>query len=138
MILGNVIRIMNADEVLINLGNRDKVKEGMEFVIYKMDKQKLIIDPKSKEKLGPLETIKGKIVVTRVQEKFSRAKSLPLDTKFAQAANAFAAKTRPNIPTPNGKINVDPASFVPLDEDFIVAIGDPIRVYEKPDPCKKK
>lgn len=137
MIYGNVIRIMSAEEVLINVGTRDNVKEGMEFVIYKVDKQTPIIDPQTKEKLGFLETIKGRIVVTNAQEKFSRAKSVPPASNFSKDANRFATQTRPNIPTPVGNLNIDVQKVQKLNENLTVEVGDPIRVFKKPDPCKK-
>ena len=74
MVEGRVARILSKTELVLNVGEEQSVKEGMEFVVYEVGEQ--VIDPESEEELGPLETVKGRVKVWHVMPRTSRARSL--------------------------------------------------------------
>lgn len=125
MIKGNVARIISQEEVVLNIGKNDGVKEGMEFVIYENSDR--IIDPETGEDLGPLEIIKGRVKTFHVQEKISRAKTITY--QISQTANALqtiqGALSRPI--TRQEKLKVRDEDKRPLENvNTVVSVGDKV------------
>jgi hypothetical protein len=72
-IKGNVAKIIDEYTVILNIGFKSKVEEGMRFIIYSEGEE--IIDPVSGKNLGKFENIKAKVKVVSVAENYSTAKS---------------------------------------------------------------
>lgn len=70
VIEGCVARILDEYRIVITVGCRDEVKNGMVFVIISPSEDE-IRDPASNEVLGKLENIKEYICVVHVQDRFS-------------------------------------------------------------------
>ena len=87
MIRGKVLQILSDEEVVLSVGMQHGVKEGMIFIIYSNGHR--IIDPHTTENLGPLETVKGKVMVTTLQPRFSRATTQVVFGSVPEAAEDF-------------------------------------------------
>ncbi len=125
---GKIIRILNHEEVLLNVGTKDGVKEGMNFVIISIGEQ--VIDPATREKLGAIETIKGKITITLTQERFSRARTLITEHSVPVSAAGFWERTKPKMektPEQRSKLKINEQQVIPLNEDLTVKLGDFVR-----------
>jgi len=72
-IKGNVAKIIDEYTVILNIGFKSKVEEGMRFIIYSEGEE--IIDPISGKNLGKFENVKAKVKVISVAENYSIAKS---------------------------------------------------------------
>jgi hypothetical protein len=72
-IIGRIAKALSKSVVVINRGRKDGVHEGMEFDIYEEGDE--VIDPDTKESLGKLEIVKGRVSVESVQESLSIAKA---------------------------------------------------------------
>ena len=73
IISAKIAEIINKTKIAINKGYKDGVKKGMEFIIY--NEGAPIYDPSTKEQLGKVEIVKGRVVVSHVQEKISIAET---------------------------------------------------------------
>jgi hypothetical protein len=128
MISGKIARILSDSEIVLNIGSQDGVEVGMEFVIYSEDDH--IIDPVTGEDLGALETVKGRVKVTHVMEKLSRAETLtyrvesPLSSLASYKSPLFYTETRKR------KLQVKQEQVVPAKDDLVVKIGDAVRSLE--------
>ena len=67
---GYVARLITDDELVINLGSRDGVKEDMIFSILD-EATENITDPKTGEDLGSIERVKAQVKITAVSERLS-------------------------------------------------------------------
>ena len=70
---GKVIETLSGSVLVLNLGTKHGVTEGMEFGIYDFGEE--IIDPGTGEYLGRLEIHKGNVTVSHVQEKMCTARA---------------------------------------------------------------
>jgi len=73
---GLVARLVTDDELVINRGSRDGVKEGMYFNVLDETTDN-IRDPQTGEDLGSIERIKVQVRVTSVSERISLAEVYP-------------------------------------------------------------
>lgn len=121
MILGKVVRILSAEEVILNIGSKDDVKIGMQFVIYEVSEH--ITDPETGEDLGALETIKGRVKVTHLMEKMSRAQTIIEEQPTSNPVFDFVSvRTRP-VKT---YLSVKEGQIKPIREDHTVKEGDKV------------
>jgi hypothetical protein len=74
MIKTTVARIFSPHHVALAAGTEQGVKEGMIFVIYALGET--ITDPETRESLGQLEIVKGRVRVFFIQEKLCQAETL--------------------------------------------------------------
>lgn len=91
---GKVADIVSKFEIVINLGRKDGVEEGMRFRIFG---KKVIIDPDSNERLGTYHYPKMEVIVDRVEEAYSVA-GTPVSPAFEVTydfENLFKGVTRP-------------------------------------------
>ena len=80
---GKVVSVSpDSFSVVINKGDRDGVKKGMRFLIYKLGEE--LFDPDTCESLGRLEVICGEGRVTHVQEKMSTIMSSEIEVKHCK------------------------------------------------------
>jgi hypothetical protein len=73
MIKTQVARIFSPRHVALAAGAKDGVKEDMVFIIYSLGDP--IMDPSTKESLGNLEIVKGRVRVFFVQDKICQAQT---------------------------------------------------------------
>lgn len=69
----NVIKIIDDDTLVINIGSDDGVTMSNEFLVYSLDEE--LFDPDTNESLGRLELVKGKGIPQHIQEKITTIKS---------------------------------------------------------------
>ena len=75
---GKIAKIIDDRTIILNVGARDGTKEGMIFVIY--DPGDEVTDPDTGVSLGKWEMVKGRVVVSHVQERISTATPPPKPT----------------------------------------------------------
>jgi hypothetical protein len=80
---GKVIKTSDDGTVFINAGARDGIQSGMIFMAFR--KGEALIDPDTGLNLGSDDEFLGRIRITDVQEKFSRATAL--DDKLPSAGD---------------------------------------------------
>lgn len=66
IITGKVVKILNADTIVINKGAADGVTTGNRFLIYHLGDE--LFDPDTKDSLGTLEIVCGEGKPTHIQE----------------------------------------------------------------------
>lgn len=84
MIQTKVARILSPKQVVLASGTNDGVSEGMQFIIFQLSDE--ILDPETKESLGRLEIVKGRVAVTHVQERISIATTPSRTIKKTESA----------------------------------------------------
>lgn len=145
LIHGKVARVLNSQEIAINIGTANGVTMGMLFdVLFLQSGQ--IRDPDTKEVLGSVKRTKVRVRVTEVQKKLAVASTYrfrqvnvggPLDIgPFAQSLmpskwitkyETFKKSERETV-----KEDID-------EEDSFVKVGDPVvQVIEEIDMATKK
>jgi len=87
-----VVKVIDQTRVIINRGSFDEVGVNDRFLIYQHGEE--IYDPDTNESLGRIEIVKGRGVVTHVQERMATIESYlhekpsvlssPLPDKFAR------------------------------------------------------
>ncbi|MDX9753957.1 MAG: FlgT C-terminal domain-containing protein [bacterium] len=130
---GKIIRILDDQRLLINLGLDHGVKQGQHFFIY--DPGEEITDPETGVSLGTLELVKAEVEVVHVQEKISFVMPLP---KASEASKTVLSATLQQI-TPSGKPGMDstrerflvnPAQISSGMRTTPISIGDAVRSAE--------
>lgn len=74
LINGKVAAIIDDTTLIINVGQKQGVEEGMGFVVYSEHQE--IVDPDSGATLGKWEIVKAQLSVSHVQEYMSTVRSL--------------------------------------------------------------
>lgn len=96
---GRVIKILDNERVIVNLGLNSGIKRNMKFYIFEYGEE--IEDPISKKKLGRIEHIKHRVRVDHVQDNFcvmiSDEKEVVISPWFTLMAdmNAKRFQTKP-------------------------------------------
>jgi len=75
--VAKVAHVLDEYKVVINRGSDQGVKIGDTYLVYTIGPD--IIDPETKESLGPLEIVRGRTVVRHVQEKLSTLETTEVD-----------------------------------------------------------
>ena len=129
MIMGKVARILSDEEVVLNVGSVDGVKEDMELVIYSEGDH--IFDPETGDDLGAKEIVKGRVKVYHVQDRMARARTLmyqvrrpsPIEQVVRYGALGSSVETR------RRKLQVSKEQALPLAEDLAVKVGDKVHSF---------
>ena len=148
---GKVARILNAREIVINIGRNEGVEIGMYFNVLD-PKGENIKDPDTHEILGSLERPKVKVRITSVQDRLSVASTFRKTevnvggrggSDSAIAASAFALGGLAELLTPPKVIVKYETLKAPehvveaLDErDSYVKTGDPVVQIIEPPACE--
>lgn len=129
---GNVARIMDEYTVILNIGFKSKVEEGMRFIIY--TERDEIFDPISGAALGKFENVKAKVKVINVAENYSVARSDEYEytggIASATAANIAATLAGYRQIEINKKLPLDEEtkrSIVQFEKDAVIHEGDLVR-----------
>lgn len=117
MIYTTVAKILSPTQVVLSSGSEDGVKPGMEFVIYDLSDN--IIDPETKEDLGQIELVKGRVIAEHVQDKITVAW-----TKARQVERRIPVVFR-TTETVQDQLKIDGAT--PIQTDRVVRVGDRVR-----------
>ncbi len=118
MIETKIAQIIDATRVVLAAGEEQGVREGMEFVIYELGPE--IFDPETKESLGRLELMKGRVIVSHAQEKLSTART----PSFSRLR--FPLGLRDLEVLDREKLNVETRAME-YDERLTVRVGDRAR-----------
>lgn len=121
MIMGKVARILGDEEVVLNVGSEDGVEEDMEFVIFSESDH--IWDPETRDDLGAIETVKGRVEVYHVMEKMSRARTSTYQVRRPSVYEQLLSR----LETRRRKLQVREDQVSPLAEDLAVRVGDKVR-----------
>lgn len=136
-IKGMVAAIKDEFTVILNIGSKDKVEEGMKFIIYSEGEE--IIDPESGESLGNFENVKAKVKVISVAENYSTAKSDeyesitidPLEISTGIFSSLASLRTTfPYSKEVNKKLPLAEeakSSFLKCDSDSLIRVKDRVR-----------
>lgn len=91
-----VLEIITGTKIVLNCGKNKNIKLSDKFEVYGLTKS--LIDPDTKEDLGPAEIIRGKGIVTHIQDKLCTIESYIRDDE----AKRVIKKTKPlvNVWTP--------------------------------------
>lgn len=68
-----VSKVLDSYTLVINRGMVDGLRKGQKFLVYSIQDE--VIDPETGESLGHLEVVRGRGVITHVQEKMATLKS---------------------------------------------------------------
>lgn len=128
-IKGIVAAIKDEYTVILNIGSKDKVEEGMKFIIYSEGEE--IIDPESGESLGKFENVKAKVKVISVSENYSTAKS----DEYAYINSSIASSLSLVLSSYNQKeitkqlplSDEAKSSFIKYDSDSLIRVKDRVR-----------
>lgn len=131
MITGQVARILNTRELVINRGTTHGVERGMRFAVLD-PKAEDIVDPETGEVLGTLSRPKVRVAVVQVEERMSvartyeRTRARPGMSTFALVGVARAIEGEPSRPITLRTNEED--VWQELDEDSsYVKTGDPVQ-----------
>lgn len=133
---GQVAQILNARELVINRGEVHGVEVGMRFAVLN-SRGALIIDPETKEEIGPVELPKVLVKVVRVQTRLAvartfRSTKIPGGSIYT-AASPFDSLMRPpkvipeTLKTDESRLQDEldeSESYVKIGDSVVQAIGD--------------
>ncbi len=126
---GKVASVESDEVVILNIGSREDVKDGMQFVIF--SEGSVIKDPDTGEDLGELEIVKGRVEVEHVMPRMSRARVVwgPVQVRHRSFWDSILMAQA--IPRISYKLKVEKGAEVgtPRVPDEIVRVGDPVRQY---------
>ena len=129
-ITGKVAKIVDETTVVITVGAKDGVKDGMRFVIVTEGGE--VKDPDTGESLGNWEVVKGRLVAAHVQEKMTVCVAeLPKSEEGSGTRTLSAAMIEVSMPGRlTGKLNVLPGEASGSPEVGPVRVGDRVRSVE--------
>lgn len=136
-----VAKIMSKEQLVINGGTENGVKEGTEFEIYAEGMP--IFDPDTNESLGKLEYIKAKVIVIHVFPKMclcenSEQKFTSMAAAMKELSQEFYSANSPVYEPAELNVNTMDISG---GFDFFnrkITVGDKARIVPKPDQSLEK
>lgn len=131
-IRGKVAKILNTQEIVINVGSENEVALGMRFIVMNPDAPE-IEDPDTGELLGSVERPKALIKIVEVQDRLAVASpysALEAATE-EQWAESMASLSEALMPTKwwvkRQSFNVEDQTWEGLNpQDRFVKVGDPV------------
>jgi len=126
---GKVASIESDEVVILNIGSREGVKDGMQFVVF--GESSHVKDPDTGEDLGELEVVKGRVEVEHVMPKMSRARVVRGPVQIRERSFWDSLLMLQATPRISYKLKVEKGAEVsaPRVPDEIVRVGDPVRQY---------
>lgn len=124
---GKVVSVLSPNEVVVNLGRVDGVRDDAQFLVFVLGEE--LTDPDTQESLGPLERVRGKGAAKHVQPHMTTVRS-------TERRRVRVDRVRPYAPT---RIDRMLSSF-PRDSEVVteeveeaapfedVKVGDLVRV----------
>ncbi len=134
---GKIARILDEYNVVINVGRRQGVYEGMPFVVFAMSDDE-VKDPDTDKGLGRLETVKGYVTAAHVQDGLSICTIKPLwkaetgaEAKSQTLSGAMMAESLGYRSGGEHRLNVNPSQVSGLARGGPISIGDGVRSIGK-------
>lgn len=134
-IWGKIVRILDEQRILVNVGFEQGVEPGDRFHILELGDE--IQDPESNEPLGQLQLVKAEVAAVHVQEKLTLMMPLSeqqirpdsvLSATLASTASISKTPIEPN----RGRLNVKPNQIHGREMISAIGTGDAVRsVYAK-------
>lgn len=129
-IRGQVARVLNARELVINRGSSHGVRKGMKFDVLD-PKAEDIPDPETGEILGSINRPKVRVEVARVEEKLALARTFQKWEVNVGGSSSIAGLSRifapPKYVTRYETLKTDESTWEDLDEsESYVKSGDPV------------
>jgi hypothetical protein len=90
-----VAKVLDEFKVVLNAGEEDGVKAGMVFVIFAIGEK--VIDPDSKDILGRLEVVKGRVRIEHVQANMCIGHSSDTYERPRQLTGVLALQAGPEL-----------------------------------------
>lgn len=90
-----VAKVLDEFKVVLNAGEEDGVKAGMVFVIFAIGEK--VIDPDSKDILGRLELVKGRVRIEHVQANMCIGHSSDTYERPRQLTGVLALQAGPEL-----------------------------------------
>jgi hypothetical protein len=135
-IRGQVAKVLNARELVINRGEKDGVTVGMKFSVLD-PKAENISDPETGEVLGSIDRPKVNVEIATTSDRLSiartyKTKTINVGGRGVLAANLGSALTPPKWVTQRETLKTDETTWEDLDEaESYVRRGDPVtQVFE--------
>ncbi len=114
---GSIVKIIDKNHVILDLGSENGVKSGMQFVVFEYIQD--IIHPTTKKNLGKYDVIKGKIIIKSVRDKLSIGEVV-LNSQYCYNFD-------------ENKINSNQISQTTEDSEFLlIDIGDLVKLIPNP------
>jgi len=133
MIKGKVARILNEFQLVLNVGGKQGVKQGMAFIVYEEGDE--IKDPDSGESLGKMEIVKGEMVASHVQDALCVVQSK--EAQQAEKPTVLSAKLAEVTPYSKSKLEKDHQKLFVRQSDVSglgaagpIVVGDLARTVE--------
>ncbi|MBN1348628.1 hypothetical protein JXJ21_04400 [candidate division KSB1 bacterium] len=127
--VGKIAQILDESKFVINLGLKNKIQTGQEFIIYQEGDE--IFDPDSKESLGKLEIPKGRLVVEHVQERISIAITKTIEQKSEhKTLSELMVDASVPVREEREKLNINRTDMQPQAKISPVKVGDWVRLAE--------
>jgi hypothetical protein len=130
MITGQVARILNARELVINRGQTHGVERGMRFAVLD-PKAEDIVDPETNEVLGTVNRPKVRLAVVQVEERMSVARTYertPGRPGIASLSILGVSRALEGEPSRPITLRTDEEVWEQLDESSsYVKTGDPVQ-----------
>ncbi|MFQ5861891.1 MAG: hypothetical protein ACE5IC_02110 [Candidatus Brocadiales bacterium] len=130
---GKIAKILDEYNVVINVGRKQGVCEGMPFVIFITGEDE-VKDPDTGEGLGRLETVKGYVSAAHVQDRVSICTVHPLtkggvegEVKVQTLSGAMMAESLGYRSGGEQRLNVNPSQVSGLARGGPISIGDGVR-----------
>lgn len=90
---GRVVRVLNANELVINLGADDGITTKTRFLVFRREDEE-ITDPVTNQSLGRLEVVKGTARVKHLQDKLCTVRSDRHETRKVPIFSVFGSLSR--------------------------------------------
>lgn len=129
-IWGKIVRILDEQRILVNIGFEHGVEPGDRFHILEIGDE--IQDPESNQALGQLQLVKAEVAAVHVQEKLTLMMPLseqqirPDSVLSATLANTSSLSHAPIEPN-RGRLNVKPNQIHGREMISAIGTGDPVR-----------
>jgi len=129
-IAGKVAKVVSETTVVINVGAKDGVKDGMRFVIVAEGDE--VKDPDTGESLGKWEVVKGRLAASNVQENMTVCEAEPPRKKVGPSPRTLSASMiEVSMPgAPKGELDVRPGDVSGMPQVGPVVVGDRVRSVE--------
>ncbi len=127
MIEGRVVRIVDDQMIVVNVGAGHGVKYGMEFVV--VQPMEGITDPDTGDDLGTWEMVKARLIVMHVQPKLSTLVPLPSEKSQTTVLSQRLAWNSHGAPAGSQDVSlaVDRAQMSGRRRVEAIRVGDPVR-----------
>lgn len=126
MIYTKVAKILSTTQVILAAGSEHGVQEGMQFIVYELSDE--ILDPETKESLGRLELVKGRVKASHVQATLTFATTL--SREVVRSGSPFSKIFDDIHTTVYETLPVDESAITALKTQLKVRVGDLVRSIE--------